>query len=146
VTLRGRGQVFDVAGVIGANQDARGARKPRQAIDFNGIGHLVRNHYVVDAAGNHDLGLGNLLTANAAGAAVLHLVARDIYRLVRFRVRAMAHAGSLQAVAQGFDIGLESVEIDDQRRRADLRQPHANLGGQVEADGELFIDVIHGDL
>ena len=91
MTLRGRGQSFDVGRVVDANQDARGLCEPRQAINFARIGHLVRHHDIVDAARNHDFGLGDLLTADAAGAAMFDLVVRDIHRLVCFGVRTMPH-------------------------------------------------------
>jgi len=63
------------------------------------IDNLVRQHYITDTAGDHDLGFGDFLTTDATGAAVLDLVTRDIDRFMGFAMRAQAHPGIGKPVA-----------------------------------------------
>ena len=94
---------------------------------------LVRDQDVGDAGAGESLGFRDLLAADAARAAVVDLVARDIRGFVHLAVDAQAHAGVLGGAAHGGDIALEGVEVDDQRGGDDIGGGHADEGGGVVA-------------
>ncbi len=55
---------------------------------------------------------------------------RDHGRFVGLGVRAQAHPGPVQHRRHTVQVGLERRQLDDQRRRIDLVQLHAGLGGR----------------
>jgi hypothetical protein len=111
---RGGGQIIDVAGIIDTDQYPRSPGKTRQSIDLVSIDNLVRQHYIIDTTGDHDLGFGDLLAADSAGPAVLDLVTRDIDRFMGFTMRTQAHPGIGKPVAQRGHVAFEGVQLDDQ--------------------------------
>ncbi len=81
---------------------------------------LVIEH-VIDAAGEEDLGLGDLLAADADRPG-FHLAAGDLDALVALGVRAHAHAAHGGRAHQPLEIGLEAVQVEHEGRSVDLMQ------------------------
>ena len=75
------------------------------------------------------LGLRHLLAAHA-DRAERDLPRGDVGRLVGLGVRPQAHAGVAREVGHALQIALEGVEIDEEGRRVDLGQRHADGGGR----------------
>ena len=142
----GCGQVVDVAGVVDADEDAGLPRKLRQPVDLQRIDDLVGDQHVADAACDDRLGFGDLLTAHADSAAEVHLDARDVGGLVGLGVCAMTHAHFPGEIAHPLHVALEGVEIDDQRRRLDVLQPHPDRrrDGQPDDLGSIPGHCVHG--
>src|SRR5579863_9021675 len=90
---------------------------------------FVGDENVLDPAIDHRLGFADLLAAHA-DRAQLHLLERDHGTFVCLGVRAQSHRAA-GALRQPLEIALEGVEIDDQRRRVDLVERHADLGGRT---------------
>jgi hypothetical protein len=77
VLLGGGREVGDVGDVVDADDGARAElRDAREPVDLGGVADLVRDQDVLDAAAGEDLGLGDLLAADADGAAELLLELR----------------------------------------------------------------------
>src|SRR5690606_33630533 len=83
LTDRGRGQVLHIGEVIDADDGACAQKRySGKPVDLREIGHLVRNEDILDAAARENLGLGDLLAADAARATQFLLQLRDIDGLV----------------------------------------------------------------
>jgi hypothetical protein len=90
---------IDVTRIIDADQYPCASGEPGQAINLVWIHDLVRQHYVADTAGDHNLRFSHLLAADATGATMLDLVARNIDRFVGLAMRAQAYPGTGEPVA-----------------------------------------------
>src|SRR6185312_2047979 len=135
VVLRGGREVAHVRHVIDADGDpAAMFRQLRKAVDLERVAHLVRDEDVLDPAAGEDLGLGNLLAADAYGTTQSLLQLLHVDRLVHLAVAAVAHAVRSRVIAHFPDIAFQRVEIEDQARSLDIRLGHARQGGYVIAD------------
>ena len=114
--------------------------EPRQ---LRGTHHLVAHQDVRDAAPGEDLGFRHLLHALADRAA-RHLQFGDHRRLVRLGVRPQLRPGRRQQLRHVVEVGLERVEIDQQRGRIDLVLAHAGTGGRRLQHGVLLPLACHG--
>ena len=142
VLLRRRREVGDVRHVVDADDDAAAVlRQAGEAVDLGRVADLVRDQDVLDAGAGEDLGLGDLLAADADGAALLHLQLQHVDRLVHLAVGAVAHVVGAGVVAHLLDVALERVEVEDQAGGLDVLVGHADGGGDVVADLEL-VDVL----
>ncbi len=124
--LRRRLQVAHVVRVVDADADARALRERGEALELARAHDFIRDQHVADAALDHRLGLRHLLAAHAHRAG-RDLALADFGALVGLGVRAHPHA-ALHEVREPFQVGLERVQVEDQRRRIDLLQPHAHFG------------------
>ncbi len=103
------------------------AGKRRDSVELRRSDHFVADQDVADAAIDHDLGLGYLLTANADGAGGdLHIGDRGA--LVGLGVRPQPKPGSRDALLHAADVALERIELDQQRGRIDLGDVRTNSG------------------
>ncbi len=121
-----RGRRLDVtriARIVDADADLRALGERGEALELARADDLVRDQHVRDAALHERLGLRHLLAAHPDRAS-RDLAFRDLRAFVRLGVRAHAHAPR-DRVGKALEIRLESVEIDDQRRRIHLLQAHA---------------------
>ena len=116
------------------------AREPRQ---LRGAHHLVAHQDVGNAAPGQRLGLRHLLHALADRAA-RHLQLRDHRRLVRLGVRPQLRPGRRQQFRHVVEIGLERVEVDQQRGRIDFVLAHAGSGWRWLQHGDLTPLAFHG--
>src|SRR6185437_9460718 len=143
--LRGGRKLIHVRQVIDADGDpAAMFRQLREAVDLERVAHLVRDEDVLDPAAGEDLGLGNLLAADADGTTQSLLQLLHVDRLVHLAVAAVAHAVRFGVIAHFPDVAFQRVEIEDQARGLDIRLGHARQGGYVIADdvaGEIRLRV-----
>ena len=133
VFLRRGRQIVDVGEIVDADQHAGAGRQRRKALDLLGRGDLVRDENVAHPAAHHRLGFADLLAADAAGAALLRQVGRDVRRFVALGVAAVANSVLLYELRHLRDVSLERVEVEEQARRVDLFDGHADAGGDVDA-------------
>ena len=130
----GRLHLGDVVGIVDAHADLGAARQRRQPVELGRARHLVGDQHVADAALHQHLGFRHLLAAHA-DRAEFHLPGRDDGRLVRLGMRTQPHAGLADEVRHAPQVALEGVEIDDQRRRVDVGERHADGGGRFQGHG-----------
>ena len=114
--------------------DARQRAKARQ---LRRADDLVADQDVGDAAPGERLGLRHLLYA-VADRATRHLQPGDDRRFVRLRVRPQLHPGRRQQLRHVVEVGLERVQIDQQRGRVDLVLAHAGSGWRRLQHGYLI--------
>ena len=121
-------------------------RYPREPVDLRRVADLVGDQDVLDAGAGEDLGLADLLAADADRAAERLLQLRHVDRLVHLAVGAVAHVVRPGVVAHLPDVALERVEIEDQAGRLDLGLAHAGRSRDVEPDhvsGDRVLHRIH---
>ena len=112
-------QTGDGRRVVGGDDDLRALQQPAQAAHLLLAQQIVADEDVVDAAVDHHLGLAQLLAGDALGAGRdLHLGEHGA--LVRLDVRPVGDAGLVAQLLHAGDVGLDPVEIDHHRRRAEL--------------------------
>jgi GNAT superfamily N-acetyltransferase len=139
VLLRSRRQVGHIFHVVDAADGARAELgHARQTVDLGRVADLVGHQHVLDAAAGEDLGLGNLLAADAAGAAQFDLQLGHVDGLVHLAVHPVAHAMGLGVVAHLLDVALQRVEVEDEAGRLDVAFVHAGKGGDVVAHFEAL--------
>ena len=118
----------DLRRIVGAHRDLGDARQRREPRQLRRAHHLVAHQNVGDAAPGQRLGLGHLLHALADRAA-RHLQLRDHRRFVGLGMRPQLRPGRRQQFRHVVEVGLERVEIDQQRGRIDLVLAHAGTAG-----------------
>ncbi len=124
---RGGVEIGDLRRVVDAHPDLRGMRQRHQPAQFLAADDFVGDQHVAHAAIDHRLGLADLLHADA-DRAKFDLLQRDHRAFVRLGVRPQPHPPPGDPVGEPLQVALERIEIDDQRRRIDLVERHADLG------------------
>ena len=105
--------------VVSGDGDLRAAREICHTGQLAFVHHLIGDHHVVDACGDHRLGLANRRARHAArGPAKLAL--RELGRAMRLDVGPQGLAAVSEHRLHSRHIGLEDVEVDDQRRCRDV--------------------------
>ena len=123
-------ELAHIGNVIHAHAELCAFRQRRQSLELLRPDDFVRHQHVRDAALDHRFGLRHLLAAHAHRAGG-NLPLADFRALVGFRVRPHAHPPG-DRVRQALDVGLERIQVEDQRRRVDLFQTHADGGGRAQ--------------
>ena len=124
---RGAIEGGNVVGIVHAHPQGGLPGKCRQVRDLSFSHDLVGYQHVTHAALNQSLGFTHLLAAHAH-CPQGYLTQRDDGALVRLRVGAKAHTGSLTCARHSGQIRFEGIEIDDQRRCIHLIEAHADVG------------------
>ena len=83
----------------------------------------IADEDVADAGRGHHLGLAELLAGDADRAAG-ELLVRERGELVRLDVRPERDAERVAVGLHAVDVALDRVEVDDQRGRVDVGEPH----------------------
>jgi hypothetical protein len=109
-----------------AEPDLSGKRE--QARQFRPSDDLVGEEDIVHPGARHHFGLADLGEREAAGAG-RELAAGDLHALVRFAVGAKFDAGVAGVGRPTRDVGVEAVQIDDERRRVQGLDPEDRSGG-----------------
>jgi hypothetical protein len=115
---RRRCDLGHVVGVVHGNDDVGASSQIDKARDFLDAHDLVGDHDVADAGRGHDLGLGQLRAGDAdrpRGEQAL----RDGRDLDALGVRSPRDAVLAARVGDARDVGIEDVEVDEQRGRVD---------------------------
>jgi hypothetical protein len=107
-----------VAAPAACAADPRLARRRRKTRELARFDHLVGEQDIADARGNERKRLVGLLAADP-DRATRDLRLRDRGALVRLRVRAQAQARGRDRRRHRVEVGLERVEVDDERGRLD---------------------------
>ncbi len=128
--MRGSRKLRDVATIVDQHTDFRRARKSREAVELAHAHDLVGDEHVADAGGDERLGLADFLATNADRAA-RHLQLRDLRTLVTLGVRAQPDTVPADRGRHRSEVTLQHIEIDDQRRRVNIGEPIADLGGHA---------------
>src|SRR2546423_385616 len=101
-------------------------RQRREARQFRLADDLVRYEHITDAAVDQRLRFRDLLAADA-DRAMGDLALGDLRTLVRLRMRAHAHRTAFHRAGERAQIALESIQLEDQRRRVDVLDAIAYL-------------------
>ena len=123
-TCGARGRV-DLFGRVEAQADAGIAREGRETAQLVRADHLVAHQHIAHTATHQRFGLTYFLAALADGAGgdLLH---GDYRALVGLGMRAQPHARGAGEVGKLRQVGLESVQVDNQRGGVDLVERRAD--------------------
>ena len=99
-------QGFDRSRVVCRDHDVGELRQPGDAGELRLVDHLVGDQHIVDAGGDHDLGLPHR-RAGHAHRELAQLTLRQLRGAMGLHMRAHGLSGALQQLVHRVDVGVE---------------------------------------
>ena len=108
---------------VGDDRDADVTGESREPLGLAATEERVGQHHVLQARLRHHLGLAELLAGDPRRPG-LHLCVGELRQLVGLHMGTQGEIVLVAVRLQRRDVALDAVEVDDQRRRLELVDPH----------------------